>query len=818
MNNERIIPIYIEEEMKDSFLDYAMSVIMSRALPDVRDGLKPVHRRILYAMKELGVTSGKSYRKCARIVGETMGKYHPHGDMSIYGTLVRLAQDFSMRYPLIDGQGNYGSVDGDAAAAMRYTEARMSKIASLLLEDINKDTVDFKANFDDTLQEPILLPSALPNLLVNGSSGIAVGMASNIPPHNLNEIVDALIALIDEPEMELKDLLGYIKGPDFPTGAIIFGRQGIYDMYTTGRGRIILRGKANVETYRNGREAIIITEIPYYVNKAKLITNIAKLVHEKKVEGIADLRDESDRDGMRIVLDLKRNSYPDVILNTLYKHTQLQNTFGAIMLALVNGAPKVMNIKEILRHFIDHRHTIVIRRTEYDLKKAEARAHILEGLRIALDHIDEIIKLIRASKNVPEASSALMTNFNLSEIQAQAILDMRLQKLTGLERDKIEYEYKNIIQLIERLRSILANLALRMKIIKDELLELKGKYGDERRTDIIDSVDDFSIEDLIAEEDMIVTISHTGYIKRLPIGTYRRQRRGGQGVTGMNTKSEDFVEHLFVASTHSYLLFFSDKGKCYWLKVHQIPQGGRLARGKAIINLLKIEHGEKVSAILQVKEFDAERYITFITKKGLIKKTVLSAYSHPRTGGIIGINLNEGDSLIDVLLTDGTMDLIIATRYGQAIRFSESQVRSMGRNTAGVHAIKLKKHIDARTETEELDEVVGIVPVIHEDSSLLVVTEGGFGKRTSMSDYRTFKNRGGSGVITIKTNRRNGKVVAIKSVTDEHELMIITANGVVIRLPLTHVRVIGRNTSGVKLINLKFEDRVVDVARLIKEE
>lgn len=807
---QKIIPVNIEEEMKKSYLDYSMSVIVGRALPDVRDGLKPVHRRILYAMSELSLYHNRGYKKSARLVGETMGKYHPHGDQAIYDTVVRMAQDFSMRYPLVDGQGNFGSIDGDPAAAMRYTEVRMTAFAEELLRDIDKETVDMVTNFDDTLKMPSVLPSIIPNLLVNGASGIAVGMATNIPPHNLNEVIDALLAMIENPNITIEEIMEYIPGPDFPTGGIVVGTEGIKRAYKKGRGRIKVRGKAFVETQKNGRESIIINELPYVVNKANLIAKIASLVRDKKLDGISDIRDESDREGLRIVIEVKRGSIPEIILNQLYKYTRLQNTFGIIMIALQkDNVPKTMSIKTVLRHFLDHRKEVVTRRTQYELKKAEARAHILEGLKKALDHIDEVIQIIKKSSEPKEAKARLMERFEFSDAQAQAILNMRLQRLTNLERKSLEEEYLKLIKFIEELKSILANPGKLLQVIKDEFNEIKEKYGDSRRTDIIKSAEELSIEDLMAEEEMVITISHQGYIKRLPVKRYKKQARGGRGVTAMTTKEEDWVESMFIASTHSWILFFTNLGNCYWLKVRELPEGGRRTRGRAIVNLLNLSDNgdEMIKNVLPVKDFEEDKYIIMATRQGLIKKTELSAFSNPRTGGIIAIKLVEGDDLIEVGITDGTNDIIVATRLGMAIRFPESDVRAMGRNTQGVKAITLKNNNDS---------VVGMV-VVKRDATLMTVAENGYGKRTKLSEYRS-QHRAGKGVINIKAIMRNGPVVSIKEVLDEDELMIITYKGMVIRLPIGDVSIIGRNTQGVKLINLQQGDRVVDVARLAPTE
>ncbi|MFA5438057.1 MAG: DNA gyrase subunit A, partial [Candidatus Omnitrophota bacterium] len=760
--NEKVVPIYIEEEVKDAYLNYAMSVIVGRALPDVRDGLKPVHRRILYAMQELNLDHSKSYKKCARIVGEVLGKYHPHGDVAVYDTLVRMAQDFSLRYPLVDGQGNFGSVDGDAAAAMRYTEARLAAIAEVMLGDIDKETVNFGPNFDASLKEPLLLPAALPNLLVNGSSGIAVGMATNIPPHNLHEVADAIMYLLDNPSAEIKDLMRYIKGPDFPTGGVICGKGGIKDAYTTGRGKLTVRARATVEHQKNGKDLIIITEIPYQVQKSSLIEAIAGLVDDKKIEGISDIRDESDKDGMRIAVELKRDVEAQIILNQLFKHTQLETTFGIIMLALVENRPKVLNLKQVLDCYIEHRKIIIRRRTQFELDKALRRAHILEGLKIALKFIDRIIKVIKTSKSVDVARVNLMKEFGLSEIQAQAILEMQLQRLTALERDKIDAEYAELLKKIELCRSILASEKKIEGIIKYELEELKKKYGDERRTDIVGEVEELEVEDLIAEEDVVVTISHGGYIKRLPVSSYRKQKRGGKGVTGAEVKEEDFIEHLFVASTKDYLLIFTDKGQVHWLKVYEIPQASRVSKGKAIINLLQMEQGSKISSTVPVKEFASDRYLVMATRLGQIKKTKLDAYGNPRKGGIIGITLDKGDALIGVEMTDGKQELLIGTRRGKAIRFLESKVRDMGRGARGVRGVSLDKK----------DEVIDLV-IPQKGAAILTVTSLGFAKRTTVDEYR-LTSRGGKGVINIKVTDKNGEAVNLKTVSDDDELMVIT--------------------------------------------
>lgn len=803
---DKIIPVSLEEEMKSSYIDYSMSVIVSRALPDVRDGLKPVHRRVLFGMNELGMAHNKPYKKSARIVGEVLGKYHPHGDSAVYETMVRMVQDFSLRYPLVDGQGNFGSIDGDSAAAMRYTEARLARIADEMLRDLDKNTVDFAPNFDDSLQEPKVLPSYLPNLLVNGSSGIAVGMATNIPPHNLGEVVDGLIALIKNPELTIEKLMKHVLAPDFPTGGIIYGFEGVREAYTTGRGRIIVRAKANIETLKNGRENIIITELPYQVNKANLIEKIADLVKEGKLEDISNIRDESDRDGMRIVIELKRDGQPGVILNNLFKHTQMQTTFGVIMLALVHGAPKVLNLKEIMEHFLAHRMEVLIRRTKFELDAAERRAHILEGYIIALDNIDEVIETIKKSRDVETAKNNLMRKFKLSEIQAKAILDMRLQRLTGLERKKIEDEYKEVIKLIEKLRGILENVDRRNAIIKDELLALKERYGDERRTEIVYKFEEFSLEDMIAEEDVVVTISHKGFIKRFPVSGYRKQGRGGKGVTGAGTNEDDFIEHMFIASTHQYILFFTDKGRCYWLKVHEVPEGGRAAKGRSIINLIEKEKDETISAFITTKEFKDDQYLIMCTEQGVIKKTVLSAYGNVRRGGINAINLNDGDKLISVKMSEGNNDIVIGTAHGFAIRFNENDVRDMGRVATGVRGVNLGKG----------DKVVGLL-VIKRQGTILVVTENGFGKRSDIADYR-ITHRGGKGVITVKTSDKAGHMIAMMEVTDAEELVIITSGAMVIRQSIKDIRVMGRNTVGVRLIRLKEGDSIADIAKILPDD
>ncbi len=804
---EKVLPRTLEDEMKSSYIDYAMSVIVARALPDVRDGLKPAHRRVLFGMHELGLPHNRPYKKSARIVGEVLGKYHPHGDTAIYDTMVRMAQEWSLRYPLVDGQGNFGSVDGDSPAAMRYTEARLARIADEMLRDLDKNTVDFVNNFDESLQEPTVMPSYLPNLLINGASGIAVGMATNIPPHNISEVIDGCVALIENPKATAVDLMKYVKAPDFPTGGIIYGYEGVKEALLTGRGRVVIRAKANVETLKNDRENIIITEIPYQVNKASLIEKIADLVREGKITEISNIRDESDRDGMRIVIELKRDAQPAVVLNQLFKHTQMQVTFGVIMLALVNGSPKVLNLQEMIQHFLDHRMDVLIRRTKYELDAAEKRAHILEGYIIALDNIDEVIETIKKSKDTETAKNNLMKKFKLSEIQAKAILDMRLQRLTGLERKKIEDEYKETIKLIERLRGILDNERTRRKIIKDELLALKEKYGDERRTEIIKDYKEFELEDIIAEEDVVVTISHGGFIKRFPVSGYRRQGRGGKGVTGAGTKEDDFIEHMFVASTHQYILFFTDKGKCYWLKVHEVPEGGRTAKGRSIVNLLDKDKDDNITAFVAVKEFREDQFLIMATEKGTIKKTVLSAYGNVRKGGINAINLAAGDKLIEVKMTDGKNDIVIGTRNGFAIRFNEKDVRDMGRTATGVRGVRLGKG----------DRVVGLLVIRNDKATVLVVTEKGYGKRSDINDYRITK-RGGKGVITVKTTDKVGKLIALMEVVDRDELVIISTQGMVIRQSVKDLRVMGRNTQGVRVIRLNEHDSIADIARVVPEE
>tara|TARA_B100001248_G_scaffold12558_1_gene8243 strand:+ start:22582 stop:25059 length:2478 start_codon:yes stop_codon:yes gene_type:complete len=806
-NRDNTLPRDIVDEMKESYLNYSMSVIVSRALPDVRDGLKPVHRRILYGMSELGSSWNRPYKKSARIVGDVLGKYHPHGDSSVYDALVRMAQDFSLRYELVDGQGNFGSIDGDNAAAMRYTESRMTKLSSEMLKDLEKNTVDWGLNFDETLKEPTVLPSQVPTLLINGSEGIAVGMATKIPPHNLNEIINGLVAIIENPDVETEEIIEHVKGPDFPTAGLIMGVDGLKSAYETGRGKIKMRARAHIESVPNGKDSIVITEVTYQTNKSNLVEKIADLVRDKKIVGITDLRDESDKDGIRIVVETKRDAVPEVILNQLYKHTQLQDTFGIILLALVNGVPKVMGLKEILNHFINFRHEIVVRRTTFELKEAEARAHLLEGLKIALDNIDEVIKIIRGSKNPILAKEGLMNSFNLSEVQAQAILDMRLQKLTSLEVDKVVNEYKEVIKIIAHLKGILESKKQRMDIIKKELLNIQEQYGDERLTEIIPVDADFSMEDMIAEEEVVLTITHKGYIKRTAANTYRTQRRGGRGVQGAMSKEEDFVEHLFIANTHNYMLFFTDKGKCYWLKVYDIPQGGRAARGRAIVNLIGCEPNEKVEAFVSVKEFDDKHYIVMATQKGIVKKTVLSAYGKPRKGGIYAIEIREGDKLIEARISNGEHDILLGTSEGKSIRFSENDIRPSGRKTMGVKGIKLGS---------DSDKLVGML-VVKREGTILVATENGMGKRTDVIQYRT-QTRGGKGVMTMRCTDKTGKMVNIMEVVDSDDLIIITDSGVLMRQPVAAIRTIGRVTQGVKLVKLDDGASISSITRVISEE
>jgi len=802
---ENIKELFIEEEMKDSYLSYAMSVIMSRALPDVRDGLKPSQRRILVAMNDLGLGPRSKFRKCAKIAGDTTGNYHPHGEQVVYPTLVRMAQDFNYRYPLVKGQGNFGSIDGDPPAAMRYTEARMTEVTMTIMEDLERETVDYVPNYDDTRTEPKVLPSKFPNLLCNGCSGIAVGMATSIPPHNVNEICDGITLVIDNPDVTIDDLMQVIKGPDFPTGALICGTEGIKEGYRTGRGTITVRARAHVETSKSGKKSIVVTEIPYQLNRDNILERIAELVREEQLKGISDIRNESDREGSRLVIDLKKGEDEEVVLNQLYKHTKLQDSFSIITIALVNNRPETLNLKQMLVYYIEHRKVVILRRTQYLLEKAQARAHILEGLRIALQHIDKIIKLIKNSDSVETARQGLIKQFSLSEIQANAILDMKLQRLTGLEQGKIEEEYKKICADIKEYQAILASEKLVLNIIKKDIAEIKERFGDKRRTEIVGAATEFNIEDLIAEENVAVIISHEGYIKRLPLTAYRKQHRGGKGVTGADMKEGDFIEHLFVASTHDYILFFTDQGRVYWLKVYDIPQMGRTSKGRALINLLEFKEGENVTSLIPVRDFD-ERQLVMATSHGIIKKTVLSAYGNPKKGGIIAINLDKGDKLIGVRLTNGKQDIILGTEQGKAMRFSEENVRTMGRVTHGVKGIKLKEN----------DKVRDMV-VVDENASLLTVCENGFGKRTDFSEYPAH-HRGGQGVINIKTTERNGKVVALIDVRDTDELIMITAKGMIIRTPINTIRAIGRNTQGVKLFAVEEGDKLVSVARVVPEE
>ena len=799
--------------MKSSYIDYSMSVIVSRALPDVRDGLKPVHRRVLYGMHDMGVTSSKAYKKSARIVGDVLGKYHPHGDSSVYDTMVRMAQDWSLRYTLVDGQGNFGSVDGDSPAAMRYTEVRMRKIAEEMLSDIDKDTVDWQLNFDDSLKEPTVLPTRIPGLLVNGASGIAVGLATNMPPHNLTESINAINAYIDNDAIEIDELMQHISAPDFPTGGTIYGYEGVRDAFHTGRGRIVLRGKATIEEVR-GRECIIVTEIPYQVNKAEMIKKTAELVNDKKIEGISDIRDESDRKGMRVVYILKRDAVPNVVLNKLYKYTQLQSSFSVNNIALVNGRPEMLNLKDMVKHFVEHRHDVVVRRTEYELRQAEKRAHVLEGLLIAIDNLDAVIKLIRASATVDEAKSGLMTEFKLSDVQAKAILEMRLQKLTGLERDKIKSEYEELMKTIEYLKSILGDKVLRMEIIKDELIEIKEKYGDDRRTDIEFAGGDVSIEDMIPDSEVVITISHAGYIKRTPLTEYKKQNRGGVGTKAASTRDKDFIEHVYVATNHQYMLFFTEQGRCFWMRVYEIPEGSRQSKGRAIQNLINLPQDDKVLAFINVLNLKDEEYINshhivMCTKKGVIKKTSLEAYSRPRVNGINAITIREGDTLLEAKLTNGEQDIMLAVRSGKAIRFPEAKVRTMGRSASGVRAI---------TVDHDNDEVVGMIVVKEGDGfDVMVVSEAGYGKRSSLEDYR-ITNRGGKGVKTITVTEKTGELVSLKAVTDEDDLMIITKKGTMIRMGVDTLRVMGRATQGVRLINLRSGDEIASIAKVPASE
>jgi len=808
-SGERIVPVHIEEEMKSAYIDYSMSVIVSRALPDVRDGLKPVHRRVLFGMLDLGVRANSSHKKSARIVGEVLGKYHPHGDSSVYDTMVRMAQHWSLRYPLVDGQGNFGSVDGDSPAAMRYTEARLRKIAEEMLADIEKETVDFRPNFDDSLTEPTVLPARIPNLLVNGASGIAVGMATNMAPHNLTEAINATIAYIDNREIEISELMQHVTAPDFPTGGTIYGYEGVKEAYETGRGRVVIRSRSFMEELKNGKEQIVVTEIPFQVNKAEMIKKTADLVNDGKIDGISDIRDESDRNGMRIIYELKKDAIPNVVLNKLYKYTQLQSSFSINNIALVKGRPEVLNLKDLISNFVDHRHEVVVRRTQFELRKAEDRAHILEGLIIAVNNLDEVIKLIRASRTPDEAKDGLMTRFELSDLQAKAILEMRLQKLTGLEIDKLRAEYDEIMQLINRLREILADESIRMGIIKDELLEIKEKYGDERRSDIEFSALDFKIEDIIADEPMVVTISHLGYIKRTSLTEYKQQSRGGVGSKSSKTRDEDFLEHLFIATNHNYLLIFTEKGKCFWMRVFEIPEGAKVSKGRAIQNLLNIEQDDKIKAYISVKDLKDEEYVknnfvVMATKNGTVKKTSLEAYSRPRTNGINAINIKDGDCLLEAKLTTGTTEILLALRSGKAIRFNESTVRSVGRNSSGVRGITLGG---------PKDEVIGMICAETTEGTVLVVSEKGYGKRSNIDDYRV-TNRGGKGVKTLNVTEKTGSLIAIKNVSDEDNLMIITRNGITIRMSVEELRVAGRATQGVRVINLRNNDEIAAVAKI----
>ena len=809
-DGEKIIRINIEDEMKTAYIDYSMSVIVSRALPDVRDGLKPVHRRVLYGMLDLGVLSNRAYKKSARIVGEVLGKYHPHGDTSVYDAMVRMAQDWSLRYPLVDGQGNYGSIDGDPPAAMRYTEARLRKIAEEMLIDIDKQTVDFRLNFDDTLEEPTVLPSKIPNLLLNGASGIAVGMATNMAPHNITEVLNAIIAYIDNKDITIEELIKYVKAPDFPTGGIIYGYSGVKEAFETGRGRVVMRAKAIIETMDSGKERIIVTEVPFQVNKAEMIKKTVDLINEKKLEGISDIRDESDRDGYRVVYDIKRDAMANVVLNNLYKYTSLQSSFSVNNIALVNGRPVLLNLRDLVHHYVEHRHDVLIRKTRYDLSEAEKRAHILQGLLIALDHLDAVISLIRNSQTPDEAKTGLMETFALSEIQSKAILELRLQRLTGLERDKIKEEYDSLMKMIEYYKQVLDDEVLRMKILKDEMQEMLTKYGDARRTEIVYAADDISMEDMIEDEAVVITISHMGYIKRTPLDEYRTQSRGGKGSMGTATRDEDFVEHLFIATNHNYILLFSEKGKCYWLKAYEIPEGTKTSKGRAIQNLISITPEDKIKAFINVKNLEDEtylnnNYIILCTKFGTIKKTSLEAYSRPRQNGINAITINDGDELLEARLTNGTNEIVLAIRSGRAIRFNESTVRPMGRNAAGVRGIQLDS---------EKDEVIGMVCVVDkEKESILVVSQKGYGKRSDLEDYRV-TNRGGKGVRTLNITDKTGLLIAIKTVMDGDDLMIINKSGITIRMPVKDLRVMGRATQGVRLIRLDDEDEIASVAKV----
>ncbi|MFA4868801.1 MAG: DNA gyrase subunit A [Pedobacter sp.] len=810
--NDKVIRIDIDEQMRSAYIDYSMSVIVSRALPDVRDGLKPVHRRVLYGMLDLGLANNKPYKKSARIVGEVLGKYHPHGDSSVYNTMVRMAQEWSLRYLMVEGQGNYGSIDGDSPAAMRYTEARFQKIAEDMLADINKDTVDFQLNFDDSLQEPTVLPSKVPNLIINGSSGIAVGMATNMPPHNITEAINGTIAYIDNREITVAELMKHIKAPDFPTGAIIYGYNGVQEAFETGRGRIVMRAKAEIESHKD-RETIIVTEIPYQVNKAMMIERTAELVGEKKIEGISNIKDESNKDGIRIVYEIKRDANASIVLNNLFKQTALQTSFSVNNIALVKGRPQLLNLKDLIHYFVEHRHEVVVRRTKFELAEAEKRAHILEGLLIALDHLDEVIKLIRSSDTPEDARTGLMEQFGLSDVQARAILDMTLRRLTGLERDKIKDEYNELMKTIEYLKSILADEGLRMQIIKDELIEMKEKYGDERRTTIVHSAEDMSMEDFIEDEEVVITISHEGYIKRTPATEYRTQGRGGKGSKGSDSRNEDFIEHLLIASNHNYMLFFTEGGRCFWLRVYEIPEGSRLSKGRAIQNIINIPKDDKIKAFIKVinlkdQEYLENNYIIMCTKKGTIKKTSLEAYSRPRVNGINAININEGDQLLEASLTTGSSEIVMALRSGRAIRFNEEKVRPMGRTATGVRGVTL---------AHEKDEVVGMIAVDDPGATVLVVSEKGYGKRTDIEDYRV-TNRGGKGVKTINITEKTGSLVAIKNVTDADDLMIINRSGIVIRIVVAELRVMGRATQGVRLINLKGNDEIASVARIEHED